>query len=187
MQTTVERPADSAGELYFKTDVSPEQIFQAIGRLRKEARDEIDRLIRFLDDSDDHMEREPDDDEPSLGTQEAFPGQGRGGGGDDREPDLGTFDRMINQEEASRQRLGEEQVEIDAELDQADHEPSLGSVERHGSGLGWGPGSNPTGDQTRWASGGTGDLEDECVTGIADHDGLLEQVGSEDWRRGGMA
>lgn len=44
MKTTVERPADSAGALYFRTDISPEQIFQAIGRLRKEARDEIDRL-----------------------------------------------------------------------------------------------------------------------------------------------
>jgi hypothetical protein len=59
MTTTQERPADSAGELYFKTDVSPEVVFQAIGRLRKDARDEIDRLIRFLDETDDHMELEP--------------------------------------------------------------------------------------------------------------------------------
>lgn len=28
---------------------TPEEIFRAIGRLRTEARDEIDRLIRFLD------------------------------------------------------------------------------------------------------------------------------------------
>jgi hypothetical protein len=44
-------PQDS---LHLKT----EQIFQAIGRLRKNARDEVDRLIRFLDETDDHMERE---------------------------------------------------------------------------------------------------------------------------------
>jgi hypothetical protein len=51
---TIERPmfpprAEPAGELYVKTPVTPEEAFQAIGRLRKEARDEIDRLIQFLD------------------------------------------------------------------------------------------------------------------------------------------
>jgi hypothetical protein len=35
--------------IYFKTPVTPEEAFQAIGRLRAEARAEIDRLIRFLD------------------------------------------------------------------------------------------------------------------------------------------
>jgi hypothetical protein len=43
----------SAGALYVKTPITPEEIFRAIARLRKEARDEIDRLIRFLDN---HME-----------------------------------------------------------------------------------------------------------------------------------
>jgi hypothetical protein len=52
-----ESPQDS---LYLPTDISPEEVFQAIGRLRKEARDEIDRLIRFLDENDNHMELEPD-------------------------------------------------------------------------------------------------------------------------------
>ena len=47
--------------LYIPTDISPEQVFQAIGRLRKEARDEIDRLVRFLDKTENHMEREPGD------------------------------------------------------------------------------------------------------------------------------
>ncbi len=84
MTTTLERPADSAGELYFKTDVSPEVVFQAIGRLRKGARDEIDRLIRFLDETDDHMELEPDgtedeqDDEPED-TGDAEPSLGSSG------------------------------------------------------------------------------------------------------------
>ena len=44
--------------IYYKTPVTPEEAFQAIGRLRREARDEIDRLIRFLDDTDNHMELE---------------------------------------------------------------------------------------------------------------------------------
>lgn len=48
----IERPADSAGELYRRTDISPEQFFQPLGRARRAARDEIERLIALLDDSD---------------------------------------------------------------------------------------------------------------------------------------
>ncbi|MDO8400772.1 MAG: hypothetical protein Q7T45_23435 [Bradyrhizobium sp.] len=73
-----------ATPLYFRTPVTPEEAFQAIGRLRKEARAEIERLLNFLDDTDNHMELEPDgtddedsdpgedgaDDEPSLGSHE---------------------------------------------------------------------------------------------------------------------
>ncbi|MGY3443710.1 hypothetical protein [Bradyrhizobium sp. USDA 4473] len=175
MKAPLGAPAESAGGLYFRTNVSPEQIFQAIGRLRKEARDEIDRLIRFLDDTDDHMEREPDgSDEPSLGFQEAFPGMGRGSGGDDREPDLGSFDRMLSQEHCNRQRVGEP-VEIDAEQDQADSEPSLGSLDHWHS-------------QEEWAAGGRRDLEqDPAESGIGDHEGLHEQAGTNDWQRGSMA
>jgi len=84
-----EKPQDS---LYLPTPVTPEEAFQAIGRLRKHARYEIDRLIRFLDETDNHMEledgaddestlgsgddRECDtsDDEPSLGSHEIRPG-----------------------------------------------------------------------------------------------------------------
>ena len=83
MTTTLQRPAEPAGALYYKTPVTPEEAFQAIGRLRKEARDEIDRLIRFLDETDNHMEREPEDeaddsddedgdDEDSLGSLERY-------------------------------------------------------------------------------------------------------------------
>ena len=62
--------SDQDPPLYFRTDVTPEEIFQAIGRLRKEARNEIDRLIGFLDKTDDYVSREledSNDDEPSLG------------------------------------------------------------------------------------------------------------------------
>src|ERR1700720_3391382 len=47
--------------LYLRTEVSPEEIFKAIGRLRREAPDEIDRLIRFLDKTDDYVSRELED------------------------------------------------------------------------------------------------------------------------------
>jgi hypothetical protein len=70
-----EKPQDS---LYLPTDTTPEQIFRAIGKLRKDVRHEIDRLIRFLDETENHMELEgsiddnPHDDEgeaePSLGS-----------------------------------------------------------------------------------------------------------------------
>ena len=90
---TLERPADSAGALYVKTPVTPEEIFQAIGRLRKEARDEIDRLIRFLDKTDDYVSRELEvedgNDEPEG----------------DEEPSLGSFDRMADQSKAWQRRL----------------------------------------------------------------------------------
>jgi hypothetical protein len=39
-----QKPKDS---IYLPTDTTPEQLFRAIGKLRKDARDEIDRLIRF--------------------------------------------------------------------------------------------------------------------------------------------
>jgi hypothetical protein len=119
-----EKPRES---LYSPTDISPEQVFQAIGRLRNEARDEIDRLIRFLDNTDNHMELEPED-----------------------------------------------------ESDDAEFEPSLGSLDR-------------ASNQARWAAGCADDTEHEHdgrepdESGIGDYDGLLEQVGSQDWQNGGMA
>lgn len=72
-------------EIYHRTDISSETLFQAIGRLRKEAQDEIDRLLAFLDsledtDVDAGIEDEPHDDigeaEPSLGWTNMEPDQG---------------------------------------------------------------------------------------------------------------
>ena len=53
-----EKPQES---LYLPTDITPEELFQAIGRLRKDACDEIDRLIQFLDKTDDYVSRELED------------------------------------------------------------------------------------------------------------------------------
>jgi hypothetical protein len=106
------RPAPSPKTgLYFPTDVAPETVFREIGRLRKEAEIEIERLIDLLDRTETYDpvtgaisaydEREPPvDDEPSLG------------GGDGR----------------------------DLEGDYADNEPSLGWPEQFGRGEGgsWG-------------------------------------------------
>ena len=130
-------------------------MFQAIGRLRKEARDEIDRLIRFLDETDNHMEREPDDEADDS----------------EAEPSLGSFDRRLDQSKAWQQTAGELCFSIDAERDDADHEdsdpaePSLGSV------------GDVHLDQERWAYGNSRDLgQDEGESGVADQDRLDEQV-----------
>ncbi|MBR1145071.1 hypothetical protein [Bradyrhizobium sp. AUGA SZCCT0431] len=95
MTTTLERPADSAGALYVKTPVTPEEIFRAIGRLRKEARDEIDRLIRFLDSTENHMaiDCEPEDEGDDAELEEDDPGEDDGL----HEPALGSLDGHDNQ------------------------------------------------------------------------------------------
>jgi hypothetical protein len=119
----------------------PEEAFQAIGRLRKEARDEIDRLIRFLDKTDDYVSRELEDQV------------------DDSPCDDSALDGPENGE--------------DEESDPA--EPSLGSV------------GDVHFDQTKWAAGSRRDLElDDGETGIADQDGLDEQVPFRDWMMVGM-
>jgi len=106
--------------IYYKTPVTPEEAFQAIGRLRKEARDEIDRLIRFLDSTDNHMELEPEDEADDSET----------------EPSLGSFDRMADQSKAWQQTAGELCFSIDAEQDDADDEDSDPAEESEPSGIG---------------------------------------------------
>lgn len=49
MQTTLERPAESAGELYYPTPVTPEEAFQAIGRLHMEPDDPAEPALGSLD------------------------------------------------------------------------------------------------------------------------------------------
>lgn len=64
---------------------------QTLCRLRREAREEIARLIRFLDQSDPYVmnELEDDDEREPVG---------------DEEPSLGGFDRMTDQTKSYCQR-----------------------------------------------------------------------------------
>jgi hypothetical protein len=112
-----------------------EEAFQAIGRLRKEARDEIDRLIRFLDTTDDYVSRELEDavDDGPCDDNEM-------------EPSLGSLDLVQDQDRAWRGAT--DNWLLDCEVDDCDDEPSLGSV---GNNL----------SQEQWAAGTTKDLEDE--------------------------
>jgi hypothetical protein len=123
--------AEGAEPLYRRTDISPEEFFQTLGRVRRAARDEIERLIDWLDSTIDVDQDTAVDDGPCDG-------------GDDDEPSLGSFDRMSDQVKAwaSRGWGG-----IDMELDRADSEPSLASPEIR------------TGSQERWAAGGADDRE----------------------------
>lgn len=66
--TLLERPAESAGARYRRTDISSEQFFQTLGRVRRAARDEIERLIDWLDSTID--------DGPCDGDPDAEPIQG---------------------------------------------------------------------------------------------------------------
>jgi hypothetical protein len=58
MTIPAKQPA-SAGELYLPTGISQEEAFQAIGRLRQEAQDEIERLLAFLDATEVDADLEP--------------------------------------------------------------------------------------------------------------------------------
>jgi hypothetical protein len=198
---TTGAPGVGVEGLYLPTDVSPEQVFQAIGQLRKEARDEIDRLVRFLDKTDDYVSRELEaedgNDEPS---------------GDD-EPSLGSLEGL-NQTKSWAGSTGD-QWTVDSEKDDCDDEPSLGSIAvgEHRNQEGWTEGGNddredehngaePDEDgepslgafeghdnqNVSWA-GETyfADAElDGAESGIGDQGGLDEQVPFLDWQNVGM-
>jgi hypothetical protein len=102
------QPGRTAG-LSPERGASPEDLFISIGRLRIEARREIDRLIQFLDKTDDYVSRELEDDDDREEV-------------DDAEPSLGSFDRMTNQDKAWRTQSLWAFPEVDGEVDDADRE-----------------------------------------------------------------
>src|SRR6187402_1058978 len=107
-ENTTGMPAESEKTLFRRTDISPEDFFQALGRLRRAARDEIERLIDWLDTTIDCDRDAAVDDAPCDGDPDA-------------EPSLGSFDRMSNQIKAWTERW----CDVDAELDRCDDEPAL--------------------------------------------------------------
>ncbi|EGP07546.1 hypothetical protein CSIRO_2785 [Bradyrhizobiaceae bacterium SG-6C] len=93
MQALSELPiaAGAIPEQLRKQERERRRALRKLRKLRARARDEIDRLIQFLDESDLDPDLEADgSDEPSLGFQECFPG--RGGGTYSFEPDLEVDD-----------------------------------------------------------------------------------------------
>jgi hypothetical protein len=135
-----QRPQDS---LYRRTDISPEDFFRVLGRIRRAARDEIERLISWLDSTIDCDEDAAVDDAPCDGDT-------------DTEPSLGSFDRMSDQINAWR-TTALCSADVDAELDKSDYEPSLGA-----------PNASEYGGHMNWAAGGDeGDREETAVPTIA--------------------
>jgi hypothetical protein len=165
--------------LYLPTDVTAEQIFQAIGRLRKEARDEIDRLVRFLDETENHMELEPEDEADDSDHED----------GADDEDSLGSLERHAssygpdgpNPTGSQTNWAGGRGDDLEDEHDGAeppeDAEPSLGAFEGHEH------------QNVAWA-GKTfvvdAELDRAEESGIGDLDGLHEQTPPLDWLDRGM-
>jgi hypothetical protein len=83
------KPPNPIAGLYYPTPVTPEEAFRAIGRLRRAARDEIDRLLAFLDKTDPYMFFELEDavDDGAVDEDE-LDGASSGGGNEDDEPSL---------------------------------------------------------------------------------------------------
>src|SRR5579871_5483587 len=147
-------PGDDPGHLLSlaRQNAARAYTLQSLQRLRRAAREEISRLIAFLDQSDPYVmsELEDEDDREPVG---------------DEEPSLGSLDRAIDQSRWSRGN----QWDIDAELDTADDEPSLAAAEHHPmtpwSGMANRPGEvrDMSGNQTFWGiSGPTDDREDDA-------------------------
>ena len=140
--------ADDPGPLYRRTDISPEDFFQALGRVRRTVRDEIERLIDWLDSTIDTDVDSAVDDDPCDGDP-------------DREPSLGSFDRMSDQIKAWSATTGYgSSHDVDCELDRCDAEPALAAPEAHPTVYGpAGPHRDRSGSQERWASGAGDDRE----------------------------
>jgi hypothetical protein len=151
--------------LYYPVDITPETLFEHLGRVQTAAL--IERLIDLFDASmpdpdiedDDPAETEGDN-EPSLAGPE---NHGRGwhreavaGGLDDREgPD--------------------DDLEPDADGEEDDpREPSLGSLEHHPDPR-FAPGFDWHASQANWGLSGTDDREDE-------HDGRESEADDADER-----
>ena len=181
--TLTGEPLESLSPELAKQEAKRIKALQRLRRLRTKASDEIERLLNFLDASD----IDPDL-EPTSGFMNGPAEQDECEIPEDAEPSLGSFDRMIDQSKSWRQGNLWNIPGVDAEQDDADGEPSLGSLDA-------------IGDQELWASGDRRDLEpslagggwsrstddreiDDGESGIGDADGLLEQIGANDWQAG---
>ncbi|OSJ22121.1 hypothetical protein BSZ19_46890 [Bradyrhizobium japonicum] len=211
MQIIKERPADSAGELLSGLAIQQrarQTSLQRLARLRKEASAEIHRLIAFLDASDPYVmtEREDEADAGPCDTDELEQ--------DLASPDPRTSGDYLGRSPWMARTFDQSRFQgADAEADYSDDEPSLGLLERvdQGEGLAYGFGNDLEGEhdgaepgedaepslgaleghtdqRAAWHVASVNDYElDHSETGIGDLDGLLEQVGTQDWQHGVMA
>jgi len=184
MEITTERPAQPAGEPSYQLDLSPEESFEALVRIRSEAEAEVERLIGILDEIDaiDEDREDGGDDSPCDD--------------DERESEFATTSIEERKPGGGSADWAAVPWLDGAELDEADNEPSLGAAENHiiGSppGIWASPGTyrDGTGNQTNWTQGDALELEgDGCpddrehddaeLSGIGDMDGYNEQMRGE--------
>lgn len=110
-RTRADESRNAMAGQYLPTGVLPEEAFRAIGRLRREARDEIDRLLAFLDTT------QPDADlEPSLGSSAAHEWYSQAGWA------TGTADDREDEHDGKEPDHGEAEPDNEGE-------PTLGSLE----------------------------------------------------------
>jgi hypothetical protein len=109
-------------------DLSLEQLSRAIGKLRSDARDEINRLLKFIDETDNHTELEPEDEDDDAELEDSDPAEDDGL----QEPSLGSLgDHHPNQ---ARWAAGGRR-----DLEQDDGETGIGDLDgllEHGSRIG---------------------------------------------------
>jgi hypothetical protein len=97
---------------------------QRLSRLRREASEQIDKLIQFLDQTDQYAQHELELNEDDSRQEEA-----------DMEPTLGAADRIIDQDRAwGSSRWGANQM--DGELDDCDAEDDDPAEDSDHSGCG---------------------------------------------------
>ncbi len=175
--------------LYVRTDIVPEQLFQALGRLRRQAAADIERLIAFLDETDGDADFEAAVDDEPAGDDEFA--------GDETEPSLGAVENHPNlahyqswddrpfrstsgtQDDWSAGNTDDREHCVDREEDDSHdgREPGDGDEE---PSLGWTPEEAARG-RVYAGSMGSPDLEESCEdegsihSGIADPDGYMEQ------------
>ncbi len=177
-------PQEATEASYVRTDISPDALFKAVGKLRREAADEIERLIAFLDEIGPAADLEPSgdeldadaDSEPSMAAPEQHPdgvwwrrragvfrdrdgSQAQWGGRgnlDDREGDAGFDDR-----EGDELQHGGESEREDHELSGDETEPSLGSFDRlTNQNHGW---RQTAGNGRTWQSHCNSDFETDAA------------------------
>lgn len=178
--------------LYLPTDLTPEELFQALGRLRSEAEEAVERLIALIDALDGDIDAEPTgDEEPDLGSVSSQRGsdQRHWAQGVDGEPLHASneyhpapaldwwSDRQLRIPEGSQEgwATGNDDDREGAPCDddrEQDHDGREPDVEDEPS-LGWT--SVEAGLGRYGGAFGQNDLEIDTDTGIGDRDGLMEQ------------
>jgi hypothetical protein len=144
--------------LYLPTDIAPEQLFKAMGKLRRAAMDEIERLIAFLDSTEPDTDLEPDLAGYSAGMDSREGDESDDEDGADSEPALGWTGASCYPENQSQDGPNF-CLNADAGRDLEDeHDGSEPDVDGEAS-LGWT--DNPNQGSAAWQANhlGTVDLE----------------------------